>query len=110
MQNKKSNAYIILTAIFRREEEVWTAECKELGTATFGDTLEEAKDNLREAVELHLNTLEDVGESKRFLDERGIQVHYDDEPNLMRIPELPFDPYILVSQEIRPLPFELACQ
>jgi len=73
---KKSKSYIILTAIFKREEEVWTAECKEPGTATFGDTLEEAKENLQEAIELHLNTLKDVGEYKRFLDERGIEIHY----------------------------------
>jgi len=107
---KKSKNYIILTAIFKREEDVWTAECKELGTATFGDTLEEAKESLREAVELHLNTLEDVGEYKRFLDERGIEIHYDDEPDLMRIPEMPFDPNILISQDVQPIPFELACQ
>jgi predicted RNase H-like HicB family nuclease len=106
---QESKAYIILTAIFKHEEDVWTAECKELGTATFGDTLEEAKDNLREAIELHLNTLEDVGECKRFLDEHGIQIHYDDQPDKMHIPELPFDPSILVSQNIQPIPFEVAC-
>lgn len=70
---KESKAYTILTAIFKREEDVRTAGCKELGTATFGNTLEEARDSLNEAIELHLNTLEDVGERKRFLKERGIE-------------------------------------
>lgn len=105
---KESKAYIILTAIFKREEDVWTAECKELGTATFGESLDEAREALMEAIELHVNTLEDVGETKRFFVEHGIQIHYDERPDLMHIPELPFDPNILISQNVQPLPFALA--
>jgi predicted RNase H-like HicB family nuclease len=96
---KNSIGYIILTVIFKPEEGVWTAECKELGTATFGDTLEEARLNLKEAIELHLNTLEKVGERESFFAENGVQI-YTDQPSFMSFPELPFDPNILVSKNI----------
>ena len=37
-----------LTAILYREDEVYVAECPEVGTASQGDTIEEALANLRE--------------------------------------------------------------
>jgi predicted RNase H-like HicB family nuclease len=43
-----------LTAILYREGEVYVAECPEVGTASQGDTIEEALANLREATELYL--------------------------------------------------------
>jgi predicted RNase H-like HicB family nuclease len=43
-----------LTAILHREEEVYVAECQEVGTVSQGDTMEEALANLREATELFL--------------------------------------------------------
>lgn len=106
MSNK--TGYIMLTAIFKREDDVWTAECKELGTATFGETLEEAKHDLMEAVAVHLNTLEDVGECKRFLKERGVKI-YEHEPHTMRIPELPYTENTFVTQDIRPISIGAAC-
>ena len=75
MINNNVEKYIILTTIIRQEENVWTAVCEELGTSTFGNTFEEAIENLHEAVELHLNTLEDVKECKRFLKENSIKIY-----------------------------------
>jgi predicted RNase H-like HicB family nuclease len=43
-----------LTAILHWEEEVYVAECPEVGTASQGDTIEEALANLKEATELYL--------------------------------------------------------
>ena len=43
-----------LTAILYREDEVYVAECPEVGTASQGDSIEEALANLREATELYL--------------------------------------------------------
>jgi len=67
------NFYIILTVIFQEEKDCWTAECRELGTASFGDTFEEARDNITDAIELHLDELEAVGECGRFLKENNIK-------------------------------------
>lgn len=43
-----------LTAVLRREEDMFVAECPEVGTASQGDTIEEAVKNLKEATELYL--------------------------------------------------------
>jgi predicted RNase H-like HicB family nuclease len=43
-----------LTAILHREEDVYVAECPEVGSVSQGETIEEALANLREATELYL--------------------------------------------------------
>ncbi len=42
----------VLTAIVQREDDGWVALCPELDVASQGDSVEQAKRNLREAVEL----------------------------------------------------------
>ena len=51
------------TALLYKEEELYVAECPEVGTASQGDTIEEALANLKEATELYLEEfpLPDVG-------------------------------------------------
>ena len=44
----------IFTAIVQKEDDGWTSLCPELDVASQGSTIEEAKANLREAVELFL--------------------------------------------------------
>lgn len=63
---------LTLTLEFRNEGRRWTAYCKELGTATFGHSLRYAQERLIEAVSVHLNTLEDVGELNRFFKKHHI--------------------------------------
>ena len=48
--NKKQT----LSAILYWEEDVYVAECPEVGTASQGETIEEAFTNLKEATELYL--------------------------------------------------------
>jgi len=68
--------YIFLTIILEKEDNgLWTAECKELGTATFGNSIEDARNKIEEAICLHLDTLEEVGERERFLKEHNIKLH-----------------------------------
>ncbi len=45
-----------LTAIIEREDEGYVSLCPELDIASQGDTVEEARDNLREALELFFKT------------------------------------------------------
>ena len=42
------------TAIVYKEDDVYVAECPEVGTSSYGDTIEEALANLKEATELYL--------------------------------------------------------
>ena len=45
-----------LTAIIEREQDGYVALCPELDIASQGDTVEEARENLREALELFFET------------------------------------------------------
>ena len=42
------------TAVLHREDDLYVAECPEVGTVSQGYTIEEAMVNLREATELYL--------------------------------------------------------
>ena len=42
------------TAVLHKEEDLYVAECPEVGTVSQGGTIEEAIANLREATELYL--------------------------------------------------------
>jgi len=42
------------TAVLHREEDMFVAECPEVGTVSQGPTIDEALINLREATELYL--------------------------------------------------------
>lgn len=42
------------TAILHKEEDMYVAECPEVGTISQGHTIEEAVSNLKEATELYL--------------------------------------------------------
>jgi predicted RNase H-like HicB family nuclease len=55
-----------LTAIIEREGDGYTALCPELDVASQGSTVEEARANLREAVELFFETA-DASEVERRL-------------------------------------------
>ena len=44
----------IFTAVLHKEEDLYVAECPEVGTVSQGHTIEEAVANLREATELYL--------------------------------------------------------
>ncbi|MBI2847042.1 MAG: type II toxin-antitoxin system HicB family antitoxin [Chloroflexi bacterium] len=53
------------TALITREENWYVAHCVELGVVSQGKTIEEARSNLKEAVELYLESFgtEDLPES-----------------------------------------------
>ena len=42
------------TAILHKEEDMYVAECPEVGTISQGKTIDEALENLKEATELYL--------------------------------------------------------
>ncbi|MBM3156549.1 MAG: hypothetical protein FJ004_04605 [Chloroflexi bacterium] len=95
--------YIVVTYKFRRLNRRWTAYCEELGTATFGRSLSEAEKRLDEAVWLHLNTLEDVGERKRFFEEHNIQLHTSKPKNNITLC-LPLRQEVFVRPHVQQIP------
>jgi len=54
-----------LTAVIHKEDDMYVAECPEVGTFSQGSTIEEALSNLKEATELYLEEfpLENKGKS-----------------------------------------------
>ncbi|MEH1836176.1 MAG: type II toxin-antitoxin system HicB family antitoxin [Nostoc sp.] len=54
LQQAKDTKTRTFIAILHWEEDVYVAECPEVGTASQGETIEEAIANLREATELYL--------------------------------------------------------
>ncbi len=63
-----------LTFDLEQEGNQWTATCLELGTSTFGDTINEAKNELQEAVILQLDEMERLGFIDDYLEENRVQV------------------------------------
>jgi len=51
------------TAVIHREEDLYVAECPEVGTVSQGRTVEEAVSNLKEATELYLEEFAPAGEN-----------------------------------------------
>lgn len=50
-----------LTSVIWKEEDVYVSKCPELEIASVGDTPQEAKDNLKEAIELYLENAKLLG-------------------------------------------------
>lgn len=69
-----ASKFITLTFVIEKEGRQYSAVCRELGTASCGDTVDEALENIREAVNVDLNTLEQIGERARIFRERGIKL------------------------------------
>jgi predicted RNase H-like HicB family nuclease len=55
------------TAILHKEDDLFVAECPEVGTVSQGYTLEEAISNLREATELYLEEFPVPESDRSFL-------------------------------------------
>jgi predicted RNase H-like HicB family nuclease len=94
-----TKGYINVTFKAHKEGDQFVSECIELGVASCGDTLEEAFENIKDAVLLYLNTLEKEGERERVFSERGIQIIPGEPPSPE--PEIPVNvrPHEYVSSE-----------
>ena len=95
--------YVVLTLKFKKVDRRWTAYCEELGTATLGRSLPEADKRLKEAVLLHLNTLEDVGERSRFFKEHNIKLYTTRPTERVNIC-LPLNKGLFVEPHIQAIP------
>ena len=97
------SAYIVVTLKFRKEGKKWVAFCEELGTSTFAYSLKKAEERIKEAVVLHLNTLEDVGERERFFKENNIILHQHKPKRNELNMSPPFIPDTLSTPYIQPI-------
>jgi len=103
----KATVYIVVTFKFKKEGKKWVAYCEELGTSTFANTFDKAQERIEEAVLLHLNTLEDVGECANFFAEHNIKVfNYKPKKRDIKITG-PFDMNTYAAPYIYPINKEL---
>ena len=65
----------VFHAILHLEDEVWVADCPEVGTVSQGATVEEALANLREATELYLEVFQPERLNDRYV------VHFEARDN-----------------------------
>lgn len=72
-----SQGYVVLTGTVEPEDHLFVSYCPELGVASWGDRAEEALDNLGEAIAVHLEALEEIGELGRVFDENQLKVITD---------------------------------
>ena len=67
--------YIVLTRMISKEEKVFFALCPELDVGSQGETVEEADNNLKDAVVLYLATIEELGTRDHIFKERNIKTY-----------------------------------
>jgi predicted RNase H-like HicB family nuclease len=64
-----------LTAVLHKEEDLYVAECPEVGTVSQGPSVEEAIANLKEATELYLEEFPLAGRSHPIVAMFEVAVH-----------------------------------
>jgi hypothetical protein len=77
--------FAVLTLEFHKEGRLWVGECRELGTATDGRSLDSVERELVKLAVLHLDGLEDIGERERVFRERGIKLYTDQPTTIERM-------------------------
>lgn len=63
---------LLLNVIIKQEEKGYSVICPELNVASQGETFEEAISNIKEAVELYIETAEELGTLDDVLDQLGL--------------------------------------
>ncbi len=63
------------TAVLHKEEDMYVAECPEVGTASQGKTIEETIHNLKEATELYLEEFPLKGSERPIMTVFEVDIH-----------------------------------
>ena len=70
----KPKEVILLTIDFKERAGQWLAECLELGTAAYADTLEDARREIRDNVTLQLGSVEELGFIEEYLRQHNVSL------------------------------------
>ena len=73
-----------------KHDGVYVGYCDELGTVTQGDSLEEVRENLKDAISVHLSVLDELGERERVFREKGIVMLSSPASQICRILEVAY--------------------
>lgn len=69
------NEKVTLTAVIHLEDNLYVAECPEIGTVSQGTSIEEAINNLKEATELYLEEFPTNKFSRSLLTTFEVPIH-----------------------------------
>ena len=100
---RSDEGMIFVTAIVEHEDDQFVSHCRELGTTSCGDTVDEAFNALREAITVHLEDLADMGELHQFLRERNVNIVIAPDQHLHEL-NLPVPLETILSIFQHPLP------
>ena len=96
------SGYVVLTGTVQWDEVAYWSRSPELGVASCGDTIEEALDNLGEALAIFFEDLADIGTLDRELREKGLAVNTGPPPTESVVVSAPLGKTIRVY--IQPIP------
>ena len=63
---------LLLNVIVKQEDKGYSVICPELNVASLGETFEEAIANIKEAVELYIESAEELGNLDEVLEQMGL--------------------------------------
>jgi len=75
MKKNIKKQYIIVTSIIKKENDQYVAICPEFDVSSFCETVEEANDNLKEAISLYLEGIEELKIRDQIFKEKSITTY-----------------------------------
>lgn len=91
-------AHIVVRGIIEAAEEGgFVAFAPDLEVASQGETIEEAGDNLGEAIVEFIDALEEFGTLEAFLQEHDVPVHYERPAAIDKVANVTVEPGVFVS-------------
>ena len=75
MKKNIKKQYIIVTHVIKKEDDQYVATCPEFDVSSFGETVEEANDNLKEAISLYLEGIEELKVRDQIFKEKSITTY-----------------------------------
>src|SRR5665648_59780 len=75
MKKNRKKQYIVVTHVIKKENDQYVATCPEFDVSSFGETVEEANDNLKEAISLYLEGIEELKVRDQIFKEKSITTY-----------------------------------
>jgi len=75
MKKNRKKQYIVVTHVIKKENDRYVATCPEFDVSSFGETVEEANDNLKEAISLYLEGIEELKVRDQIFKEKSITTY-----------------------------------
>ncbi len=79
MKKNSKKFYIVVTHVIKKENDQYVATCPEFDVSSFGDTVEEANEDLTEAILLYLEGIDELKIRDQIFKEKAITT-YEKQP------------------------------